>query len=93
MGQPSVSSITQLAWYFRLYQLRKQCKRLLPAEIASLGWNSFGKLLLHYVQLGSAEHRLEGDRRLDFSRQVRIIKLVRVSNAFVWHQLKILSTK
>jgi len=48
---------------------------------------------LHDVELRPDGYLLQGDRHLHFPWQVRIVKLVRVANAFGRHQLQILATE
>src|SRR5262245_7814987 len=74
-----------------LDELRQKSQRLLPAEIASLGRDDSGQALLHDIQLGSAGDSFQCNRRLHLAGQARIVESVRVANAFVWHQLQVLS--
>src|SRR5881397_707095 len=74
---------------FSLDEFCQQCQRFLPAEIASLGRNGCGYPFLRDVQLGSAEHPLQGDRRSHFSGQVRVVERVSVADALVRRQFEI----
>ena len=68
---------------------RKLCERLLPAQIAHLDRNGLGQPFLHYVDLSSARHLLQGHRRLHFSAKVWVVELVRIANTLVRRQLEI----
>src|SRR5438874_5371633 len=72
-----------------LDKFRQQSQRFLPAEIARLGRNDRGHTFLRDVQLSSAGYFLQRDRHLHFSRQVRIVELVRVTDALVGFQFEI----
>src|ERR1700720_2850941 len=72
---------------------RKLCERLLPAQIAHLDRNGLGQPFLHYVDLSSARHLLQGHRRLHFSAKVWVVELVRIANLFELHQFTILAAK
>src|SRR5512139_3545221 len=48
---------------------------------------------LHHVQLRSTRHFLEGHRRPHLSRPVRVVKRIRVANAFERYQFQILSSE
>src|SRR6266851_780466 len=82
-----------LPWNLGLDKLRKQCQRLLPAEITSLDRNRGGYAFLHDIQLGSAGHLLQGNGRPHLSGQIRVIKLVCMANAFVGHEFEVLAAK
>ena len=72
-------------WNFGLDEFRQELERFLPTDVAGLGRNDFGYAFLHDVQLGSTGHLLQGDGRLHFSRQIRIVESVRVTDTLVWH--------
>src|SRR5512143_955326 len=61
--------------------------------MAGVGRNDIGHPFLHDIQLGPYGHLFQGYRRLHFSRQVRVVKYVRVANAFVGYEFKIFSTE
>ena len=70
-------------------KFRQQGQRFLPAEIASLDRNRCGYPFLRDVQLGSAEYLLQGNRRLHFAGQVRIVEFVGVTEALAGRQFEI----
>jgi hypothetical protein len=78
---------------FRLDQSRQQRQRLLPAEVARFCGNNSRHAFLHDVQFCSARNFFERDRRLHFARQVRVVKFIRVANAFVRPQLHVCSAE
>src|SRR5574340_1702229 len=80
-------------WDLCLDELRKQCERFLPAEVAGFRWNGFGDSFLHDVQLGSARYLPDGNSRLHFPRQIGVVERVRMANAFIWNQFQVLSAK
>src|SRR6266571_3524623 len=80
---------SRFIWYLSLDQLGQQRQRFLPAQIASLARDRGGDSFLGDVQFGSAEHLLQYDRGLHFSRQVRVIEFVRVADALVRRKLDI----
>ena len=82
-----------LLWYLRFDEFSQKDERFLPAKIASLSGYHGGHALLHDVQVCPAENRLQSDRHVHHSRQVRIIKPVRVADAFVRNQFKIVATE
>src|SRR5438067_13599792 len=86
-------ALPELIWNLGLNEFRQKGERFLPTETASLGWNNSREPFLHDVQLSSAGHPLQGDRRLHLAGQVRVVELVRVANAFVWHQFEVLSAE
>jgi hypothetical protein len=53
-----------LARNLRLNQLSQQIKRLLPAEVAHLGWNGLGDSLLGNFQFRAAKYLAKNDRDL-----------------------------
>ena len=65
----------------------------MPAEIAGLGRNGCGDAFLNDVQLRAAGDLFQIDRRLHFSRQVRVVEFVGVADAFVWRQFEIFSAE
>src|SRR5437868_9093408 len=74
-------------------ELGQEGERFLPAEAASLGRNGVRNPFLYDVQLSSAEHLLQGNRRLHRAGKVRIVELVRVADALVRRQLEKSSAK
>src|SRR6266446_7846349 len=82
-----------LVWNLGLDELRKECQRLLPAEIARLGRNDAGHPFLHDAQLCADGYLPQGYRRLHLSRQARVIELVRVANALVARELDVRSAE
>ena len=76
-----------------LDEQRQESERFLPAEIAGLGRNDVGHPFLHDAQLGPDGHLLQAHRHLKLPRQVRIVEMVRVANAFVRNQLEVLATE
>ena len=72
----------------RLDKLCKKSERFLPAEIAGIRGNDVRHPLLHDIQLRADGHLPEGDRHLNFPRQVRIIELVRVADPLVRRQFE-----
>ncbi len=78
---------------FGLDEFREQDERFLPAAVASFDGDDIGHSLLDDVQLGSTRHFLQGDCRLHFSGQTRVVESIRVTDAFLWHQLKIFSAE
>src|SRR5690242_8157589 len=72
-----------------LDEIRELGERLLPAEIARLDWDRVGKTRLDDAQLGSAGHLPQRDRRLHLAGQVRIVELVRVTDALVRYELEV----
>jgi hypothetical protein len=48
---------------------------------------------LHDIELGAAEHFLQGHRSAHLTRQVRIVELVGVANALVRDELEILAAE
>src|SRR5512139_116380 len=75
------------------HQLCEQGKRLLPTQVARLDGNDSGYSFLQHVQLRSTRHFLQGHRRPHLSRQVRVVKRIRVANAFERYQFQILSSE
>jgi hypothetical protein len=63
------------------------------SEITGLGGNNLGYAFLRDVDLGPAGYLLQGHRRLHLSGQVRILELVRVTDARVRHQFEIGAAK
>src|SRR5467141_1304551 len=92
-GGPRGQASSTLAGNLSFDELCEKDERFLPAEIAGLGRNGIRYPFLHYVQLSTARDLLQGYSRLHFSGQIRVVEFVRVANAFVWHQLKILSAE
>jgi len=82
-----------LIWNLGLDQFRQERKRFLPPEVASLGWDDIRHAFLHDVQFRSARNLLQSDRRLHFSRQVRVVEGVVVANAFVGFQLDVFAAE
>src|SRR5438552_51540 len=78
-------ALLSLIWNLGLDEFRQKGERFLPTETASLGWNDIREPLLRDIQLSSAGHLLQDDRRLHLAGQVRIVELIRVANALVWH--------
>src|SRR5258708_32974667 len=74
---------------FSLDQFRQKRQRLLPAQIASFEWDGGRYPFLGDVQLGSAEHLLQDERRLHFAGQVRVIEFIRVADMLVGRQFEI----
>src|SRR5213596_3293060 len=74
-------------------ELCEKDERFLPTEIAGLGRNGIRYPFLHYVHLSTARNLLQRYSRLHFSGQIRVVEFVRVANAFVGHQFKILSAE
>src|SRR6185436_14486785 len=87
------SPAAELPRNLRLDELRKQGERFLPAEIARLWWDGLRNPFLYDGHLGTDRHLLQGYRRLHFSAEVRVVELVRVASAFMWHQLEICSAE
>src|SRR5438034_8269220 len=82
-----------LVWNLGLDELRKECQRLLPAEIARFGRNDAGHPFLHDGQLCADGYLPQVYRRLHLSRQARVIELVRVANALVVREFDVRSTE
>src|SRR2546422_1489871 len=61
--------------------------------MAGLGRNNTGHSFLYYVQLSSNRDFLQGHRNLHFARQVRVVKSVRVADAFMWYEFKVLASE
>jgi len=70
-------------------QFRQKNERFLPAEVAHLGRDHVGHALLHDIQFRPARHLLQGYSDLHFSRHIRVIELVRVTNALIRHELSV----
>src|SRR5262245_38054997 len=87
--QARLRRIVDLIWNLRLDELRKQGQRFLPAEIASLGWDDGRHAFLDDAHLRADGYLLEGDRRLHFAGQVRIVELVGIANTLVRRQHEI----
>ena len=86
-------TVASLIRNLRLDELRQECERFLPAEVASFGGNDFRDSLLHDVHLGSDQTPSSRDRHLHLARQVRVIESVGVSNALVGDQFEVLSAE
>src|SRR5207249_378855 len=86
-------ALLSLIWNLGLDEFRQKGERFLPTETASLGWNDIREPLLRDIQLSSAGHLLQDDRRLHLAGQVRIVELIRVANALVWQSFEIVSTE
>ena len=78
-----------LIWDFSLDEFREQRQRFLPAKIARLDRNCRGHSFLRDVQFGAAGHLVQGDCRLHFAGQVRVVEFVRVADTFVGLQFEI----
>jgi len=74
---------------FGFGEFRQQRQRFLPAEIASLRRNCCGYPFLCNLQLSSIEQLLQGNRRLHFAGQVRIVEFVGVTEALAGRQFEI----
>jgi hypothetical protein len=81
--------VSWLVGNFSLDKSRQQRQRFLPTEVAGLRGDGRGHAFLRDVHFGSAEYLLQLNRRLHFSRQVRIVEFVRVADAFVGPQFVI----
>ena len=79
---------TVLLQNFCLDEFGKEGKRILPAEIARLGWNGVDYSFLNDIQLCPAGHLFQGYNCLHFPRQIWVVELVCVANTLVWHQFK-----
>ena len=77
----------------RFDEFPKKDERFLPAEIARFGWNHVGHAFLHNIDFRSTRYLLQRDRHTNFSRQVRVVEVVRVSKAFMRHEFQILAAK
>ena len=77
--KPRVRRSARLVWNLRLDKLRQKSERFLPAEIASIRGNDIGDAFLHDVYLCPTEYFLQGNRRLHFSGQVRIVEFTCVT--------------
>jgi len=78
-----------LIWDFSLDEFRQQRQRFLPAKIARLDGNCRGHYFLLEVQFGAAGHLLQGDCRVHFAGQVRVVEFVGIADAFVGLQFEI----
>src|SRR5438034_2563634 len=72
-----------LVWNLGLDELRKECQRLLPAEIARFGRNDAGHPFLHDGQLCADGYLPQVYRRLHLSRQAPATELLRVAHALI----------
>ncbi len=77
----------------RLDELREQGEGCLPAQIARLSGDDPGYPLLHNAYLRADGDLLQGNRRLYFPGQSRVVELVRVAQACVRYQFEIGATK
>src|SRR5438046_1425906 len=83
----------ELLRIYRLDQIRKLRERLLPPEITHLEADCSRNAFLHDVQLGSTRNAPKGHCRLHLSGQIRVVELIRVTNALIRYQLAILATE
>lgn len=89
----SGSRALRLVWNFRFDQMLQQSKGFLPAEVTHFLRNSGRYAFLEDRQLGADRHVLQGDGHRHLSRQLRIIKRVRESDALVRHQFQVRSAE
>src|SRR5262249_44106631 len=78
---------------FRLDEPGQVSQRLLPAEIAGLRWNGVRYALLNDVEFGADRDFLECHCHLNLTRQVGVVELVCVTQAFMGYELNILAAE
>src|SRR5262249_16259247 len=90
-ASPTVSlrRIVDLIWNLGFDELRKQGQGFLPAEIASLGWDDRRHAFLNNGHVRADGYSPEGNRRLHFPRQLRVVELVCIANTLVRLQFEI----
>ena len=88
-----LTHVSRLIRNFSFNEFCQQRQRFLPAEIAGLGGNDCGHTFLHNSDFRSTRDVLQRDRHVNFSRQVRVVEVVRVPKAFIGHKFKILPPK
>src|SRR6266850_249250 len=83
----------RLVWNLRLDQLRELRERILPPKIAGLGRNDGRNAFLHDLQFRADQYLLDADRGLHLALEIRIVELVRVTNAAVGDELQVGATE
>jgi hypothetical protein len=78
---------------YGLNEAGKLREGFLPAEVAHLDGNGRRDAFLHYGQFRSAGDLLQRDRREHFPRQVWVVELIGVTEAFIGQQFAIGSAK
>src|SRR3954462_11347754 len=78
-----MSAFDDLLPDLRLDELREQRQRVLPAQVAHLGWNRRRYSFLDDAQLRADGYFLQRYGGLHLSRQVRIVECVGVADALV----------
>src|SRR5262249_10349645 len=73
---------------FRLYEPRQVSQRLLPTEITRLQRNDVRQACLHNIDLGADRYFLQRHGHLNVARQIGIVELIRVAQAFVRNELE-----
>src|SRR5437667_3611233 len=78
---------------FRFYELRQVSQRLLPAEVTRLLRDDIRQAFLDDVYLGTDGYLLQCHRHLKLTRQVGVVELIGVAQAFIRYELHILAAE
>src|SRR5665213_1058112 len=68
-------------------------QRLLPAQVTGLDWQGIRQSFLHDVDFRAKRDVPQRHRHANLARQVRVVELVGVAQAFIGDEFKILATK